>query len=311
MLDLALFREPRLAWGTIAVGLASLAITGLAFELTQYLQIAKSYTPLQAGLRFVPIALGFGIAGPASQRLVARVGAAQTVAGGLGVVAALFAALSQIDAATSYWLLGPMLFGVGIGVGAAFVPATDAVMATVPEANASLGSAINDTSRQVGAALGIGIMGSLANAVYASRIRLPAAGLGSNVAAAARQSVNAAVQIADRIGGPAGSVLRRASITAFTDGFALAVLVIGVVLALGAVLIARRLPGEDTSPDQPETPLAVSADGDPDHPIWDSQAAGSVRGLVGLPDDERRGFLELTDRLIPAPQRSSLDKSLT
>jgi MFS family permease len=200
MLDLALFRERRLAWGTTAIGLASLALTGLTFELTQYLQIAKGYTPLQAGLRFVPIALGFGIAGPASQRLVARIGVARTVAGGLGVVAALFAILSQIDAATSYWLLGPVLFGVGIGVGAAFVPATDAVMATFPQANASLGSAINDTSRQVGAALGIGIMGSLANATYASRIRVPAARLGWNVATAARQSVNAAVQIADRIG---------------------------------------------------------------------------------------------------------------
>jgi EmrB/QacA subfamily drug resistance transporter len=288
MLDLALFRQPRLAWGTVAISLASLALTGLAFELTQYLQVAKGYTPLQAGLRFVPIALGFGIAGPASQRLVARLGVARTVAGGLGVVAALFALLSQIDAATSYWLLGPVLFGVGIGVGAAFVPATDAVMATVPEGNASLGSAINDTSRQVGAALGIGIMGSLANAAYASRIGPAATRLGSGVAAAARQSVNAAVQIADRIGGPAGSALRRAAITAFSDGFGIAVLVIGVVLALGAVVIGRRLPSEDTSPDQPEAPLAVSADGDRDHRIWDFQAAGSLRGSVGVYDDERR-----------------------
>jgi EmrB/QacA subfamily drug resistance transporter len=260
VLDLALFRRPRLAWGTIAVGLASLAITGLAFELTQYLQIAKGYTPLQAGLRFVPIALGFGIAGPASQRVVARLGVARTVAGGLGVVAALFALLSQIEAGTSYWLLGPVLFGVGVGVGAAFVPATDAVMTTVPEATASLGSAINDTSRQVGAALGIGLMGSLANAAYASRVRVPAARLGSNVATAARQSVNAAVQVADRIGGPAGSALRRAAITAFIDGFAIAVLVIGAVLAVGAVFIARRLLGDASSPDeQPEGPVGVAA----------------------------------------------------
>jgi EmrB/QacA subfamily drug resistance transporter len=251
MLDLGLFRRPRLAWGAIAITLASLAITGLAFELTQYLQIAKGYTPLQAGLRFVPIALGFGIAGPASQRLVSRLGVARTVASGLGILAALFAALSRIDATTSYWLLGPLLFGVGIGVGTAFVSSTDGVMASVPEANASLGSAINDTSRQIGAALGIGVIGSLASTTYTSQIRRPTALFGPSLAASARQSVNAAVQIANRIGGPAGSALRRVAINAFTDAFATVVLAIAIVLAVGAVLLARRLPGLDTSPDQP------------------------------------------------------------
>src|SRR6266487_3435780 len=84
MLDLRLFRNPRLGWGTVAMTLTGLAIGGLAFLLTQYLQFVQGYTPLQAGLRFLPIAIGFGIASPITQRLVPRVGATLEIAGGVG-----------------------------------------------------------------------------------------------------------------------------------------------------------------------------------------------------------------------------------
>src|SRR6266545_662239 len=165
MLDLRLFGNPRLGWGTAAVTLAALALTGLAFDLTQYLQFVQGYTPLQAGLRFLPL-----------------------------------------------------------GVGAAFVPATDSVMAAVPEANAGLGSAINDTGRQVGAALGIGALGALTNMGYAGGIGTFVARLDPDAAAVARRSAGAALQLADQIGGPAGAALRQAATTAFVDGFGLAVL---------------------------------------------------------------------------------------
>src|SRR6266699_2350770 len=166
MLDLRLFRNPRLGWGTVAMTLTGLAIGGLAFLLTQYLQFVQGYTPLQAGLRFLPIAIGFGIASPITQRLVPRVGTTRTVAAALGGSALLFAALSLVGPATSYWLVGAALLLIGLGIGAALVPSTDAVMAAVPGENAGLGSAINDSGRQVGAALGVGILGALANAAY-------------------------------------------------------------------------------------------------------------------------------------------------
>ena len=245
MLDLRLFRNPRLAWGTVAMTLAGLAIGGLAFELTQYLQFAQGYSPLEAGLRFLPIAVGFGLASPITQRVVARAGTARTVATALGGAAAVFLALSFVDADTSYWLVGPPLLLIGLGLGAALVPATDAVMAAMPEANAGLGSAINDTGRQVGTALGVGILGALANVGYRAGIGDAAAPLGPGAAEAVERSFGAALEIAAQAGGAAGQALERAATAAFMDGFGVAMVGGAVLLGVGAIAVLRRLPSRD------------------------------------------------------------------
>jgi len=250
MLDLRLFRNPRLSWGTVTMTLAGLAIGGLAFLLTQYLQFVQGYTPLQAGLRFLPIAIGFGIASPITGRLVPQIGTTRTAAAALGGVAVVFAALSLVGPDTSYWLVGPALLLIGLGIGAAFVPATDAVMAAVPAANAGLGSAINDAGRQVGAALGVGILGALANAGFRSGIGGAAASLSPDLAAAAERSMAAALQIATLVDGPAGASLHRAAKAAFMDGFGLAMLAGAVLLAVGALTVLWRLPAHDVSPDR-------------------------------------------------------------
>jgi EmrB/QacA subfamily drug resistance transporter len=263
MLDLRLFRNPRLSWGTAAMTLAGLAIGGLAFLLTQYLQFVHGYTPLQAGLRFLPIAIGFGIASPIAQRLVPRIGTTRTVAAALGGGALLFASLSLIGPATSYWLVGPALLLFGLGLGAAFVPATDAVMAAVPGENAGLGSAINDSGRQVGAALGIGILGALANAGYRSGIGGAVSSLSPDLAAAAKRSVGAALEIAARVGGPAGASLRGAASAAFMDGFGLAMLAGAVLLAAGAVAVLRWLPSSDVPVQPADAPSHSQAVGGP------------------------------------------------
>src|SRR6266702_4244829 len=266
MLDPRLFRNPRLGWGTVAMTLVGLAIGGLAFLLTQYLQFVQGYTPLQAGLRFLPIAIGFGIASPITQRLVPRVGTTRTVATALGGAALLFASLSLVGPQTSYWLVGPALLLIGLGIGAALIPATDAVMAAVPDQNAGLGSAINDTGRQVGAALGIGILGALANAGYRSGIGGTVASLSPDLAAAAKRSAGAALQIAGGISGPAGASLRQAASAAFMDGFGLAMLPGAVLLAAGAVAVLRWLPSNDL-PAQPAQarshPQPTGLDGPP------------------------------------------------
>jgi EmrB/QacA subfamily drug resistance transporter len=248
MLDLKLFRNPRLRWGTVAITLATFALGGLAFDLTQYLQTVAGYTPLQAGLRIAPLVIGFAVAGHAGLHLVRHIGTTRTVAGGLAVVAAAFVAFAQVEPGSAYWLLGIGLFVAGIAMGAVFIPATDAVMAAVPEVNAGLGSALNDTSRQVGAALGVGVLGSLTNAAYSAGIDGALTGLAPSAAMAARRSVGAALQMADDLGGATGEGLRDAAMFAFTDGFALAMLVAAGLLAAGAVLVWRGLPSSDVPP---------------------------------------------------------------
>ena len=244
IVDLRLFRNPRLAWGTVAMTLAGLAIGGLAFELTQFLQFVQGYSPLDAGLRFLPIAIGFGIASPVTQHVVPRLGTARTVAAALGGAAIVYGALAFAGAETSYWLIGIPLFLIGLGLGAAFVPATDAVMAAMPAANVGLGSAINDTGRQVGAALGVGILGAIANAAYRSGIGDATAALPGPVAAEAERSVGSALHIASGMG-PAGEGLRDAAVRASVDGFGFAMAAGAVLLAAGAAAVLRKLPAGD------------------------------------------------------------------
>jgi EmrB/QacA subfamily drug resistance transporter len=261
MLDLRLFGNARLKWGTIAITLAMFALAGLTFDLTQFLQFVKGYSPLEAGLRILPLVVGFGLAGHIGQHLVRRVGTRWAVAGGLGAIAALLLAFAQVEPTTAYWLLGSGLFLIGIAMGTVFIPSTDAVMAAVPEANAGLGSALNDTSRQVGAALGIGVLGSLTNATYSAQIENSLTGLAPDMATLAKRSVGAALQVADGIGGEAGLTLHRAATEAFSDGFGLAMLAGAGLLSAGAVSVWRRLPLGDTSHPPAEADTALGAVG--------------------------------------------------
>ena len=256
MLDLRLFRNPRLSWGVVAMTLAALALGGLAFELTQFLQFVQGYSPLEAGLRFLPLAIGFGIAGPVTNRLVRRIGSARTVAIALAVVGVHLGLLSFAWPTISYWLVAGSLLLIGLGIGGAFVPSTDAVMAAVPEANAGLGSAINDAGRQVGAALGIGIVGAIANAGYVSGIEDAVSALPPQAAASAERSVGAALQIADELGGSAGAALRTAADAAFMDGFGAGLLIAALLALAGGFLVLRRLPARDVQ--DTKSPVAPS-----------------------------------------------------
>ncbi len=104
---------------------------------------------------------------------------------------------------------------------------------TRPEANAALGSATNDAGRQVGAALGIAVLGALTNAVYASSIADPASRLSTDLAAVAARSVTAALLVADQVGGPSGDAFCRAAMAAFTDGFRLVMFAATAMMAAG------------------------------------------------------------------------------
>lgn len=265
MLDLGLFRDPRLKWGTTAITLAMFALAGLTFDLTQFLQVVKAYSPLDAGLRILPLVIGFGLAAHMGQHLLRHVGIRRALGGGLGVIAVLLVAFAQVESTTSYWLVGSMLLLIGVALGTVFIPSTDAVMAAVPEANAGLGSAINDASRQVGAALGIGVLGSLTNAAYSAQIGDSIAGLPPDVANVSSRSVAAAVEAARTLGGEAGAALHTAAVSAFTDAFSLAMVAGATLLSAGGLVVWRRLAVRDPSPPPRDPPagrdLTVGTDG--------------------------------------------------
>ena len=166
MLDIALFRNPRFTASSAAISLAFFALFGMIFFLTQYLQEVRGYSALDAGLRTMPVAAGLVIGGPLSAKLTERLGIRIVVPAGLTVVAAALCLLSLADAASGYGLIAGALVLLGLGMASAMAPATDAIMGSLPEAKMSVGSAINDTTRVAGGALGVAVLGSLLASGY-------------------------------------------------------------------------------------------------------------------------------------------------
>jgi EmrB/QacA subfamily drug resistance transporter len=246
MLDVRLFRNARLSGGVTAVGVAFMAMLGTMFIITQYFQFVRDYSPLDTGYRMAPMAVGFMIGAPVSAILVSRVGTKWTVAFGLVVLGSAVAMLSTLDISTSVWVPTAALLVFGIGGANAMAPATDAVMAALPDAQAGVGSALNDTTRQVGGALGVGIFGSVLNSLYTSNVAEGVVNLSEKMTAQAENSIGGALSVASDLEGPASEALTTAAKSAFIDASSPVYVAVGSVAILGAVIAVAFLPSRDT-----------------------------------------------------------------
>jgi EmrB/QacA subfamily drug resistance transporter len=242
MLDFSLFRNRRFSLGSAAIGLTFFALFGTIFAFTQYLQFVQGYTALEAGVRLLPLALGIAIGAGRSDHLVRRFGTTRVVASAMVLLAIVLATFALLEADTSYWIVGFIVFFLALGMGNVMAPSTDSVMGAVPEAKAGVGSAMNDVVRQVGGALGVAIIGSIMNTVYRDRMSGETGSLPEPAADAARDSVGAALQVASQVGGPAGDTLALAARASFIDAMGAAAIVGSVVAVIGALVVSRWLP---------------------------------------------------------------------
>jgi len=242
MLNFAFFKNPRFSAGAGAIAIGSFALFGIVFGLTQYLQFVQGYTPLEAGLRMVPVALGIAIGAGFSQRLVGRLGTNRVVAMGLVVLAGVLVTITFWQPDTDYWIVGATFFVLAFGMGSLMAPSTDSVMGAVPEANAGIASAMNDVTRQMGGAFGVAVIGSIINTVYSGRMGEAVAGLPPEAAKAASDSVGAASRVASTLPAEIVGGLADFANMAFTDALGIAVLAAAGVALTGSVLIARFMP---------------------------------------------------------------------
>jgi EmrB/QacA subfamily drug resistance transporter len=242
MLNLSFFRNPRFSVASAAISVAFFSLFGSVFALTQYLQDAKGYSALQAGAAMVPLALGLVMGAGSSIKLVARLGTTRVVTLGLVGLAALFATSLAWEPEMAYWPLGLWFFGLALSMGWIMGPATDSVMGAVPEEKAGVASAMNDVARQVAGALGVAVIGSLVGSLYAARVEDATDGLPADQAAAASDSVGAAVAIAERLPEGAGSALHHAATNGYTDALGIGLVVAAAVALAGAAIVARLLP---------------------------------------------------------------------
>ena len=242
MLDLSFFRNPRFSAGVGAITMAFFALFGMIFISSQYLQFVHGYTALQAGIRIMPFALGMMVGAANSYRLVARLGTNRVAAMGLMILAIMSASFALWNVDTPYWVIGVSVVLMSFGVSNTMAPSTDAVMGAVPLAKAGVGSAMNDTTRQIGGAFGVAILGSILNTIYSTNMADQVAGLPPQAAGPAQDSVGAAVGIGAQMGGPAGQALTDAARASFVDGMHTAFLVAAAVALFAAVMVYRFMP---------------------------------------------------------------------
>lgn len=252
MLNMRFFRNPRFSGASIAIALVFFALFGSMFFLTQYLQFARGYTALEAGVRIVPIALGMASGAGMSTRLVGKLGAKVVVAGGMVIVAVSLGWMTSLGLTSPYWHLALGLVAIGFGMGNAMAPATDSIMGSLPRGNAGVGSAMNDTTRQVGGALGVAILGSLLASSYRNTMEGALAGAPPQVANAAADSIGAAVRVAGIIGGPQGAALLDAARGAFVDAMHTTLWVAAAIALAGALVALLILPAHAVEPEATE-----------------------------------------------------------
>lgn len=245
MLEVTFFRMPRFSAGVGAVCMMGLALVGLNFSTTLYMQFVKGYSALDTGLRFVPLAAGLMAGAGSADRMVSGFGTTRVIVSGfLGVsIMGILAAFWSVE--TTYWQIGSLFFGLGFFLGYVAAPATDAVMGSLPEARAGIGSAMNSAARLVSASVGVAILGSILNTVYRSSFQEALGGLAgipAEIADAARDSVGAATTIAAMLPPEAGRALDTAAKESFMDGWAVMAYVTCGVAIVASVLIGRLMP---------------------------------------------------------------------
>jgi EmrB/QacA subfamily drug resistance transporter len=241
-LDVRLFRDARFAAAVAAVGLVFFAAMGTFFFISFYLQLVRGYSPLESGALLVPFAVAQVVFAPLSSALVKRYGPKAVSTVGMLLVAAALGAFATIDADTPVWLLGALFFVQGAGMANVMPPATESVMSSLPREKAGVGSAVSNTIRQVGGALGIAVLGSVLSSVYRARLDADLPGL----PAAARESISGAYGVADRLGA-AGAPLIEVANAAFIDAIRVAALGSAVVALLGAGVVLAWLPRRSSS----------------------------------------------------------------
>jgi EmrB/QacA subfamily drug resistance transporter len=240
MLPMELFGNPRFSAASGAIAMAFFALFGSVFLLTQHLQFVLAYTPLQAGARVLPVATLL-LAAPLAAWLTERLGTKLVVAAGLLTVAGALGLLSTVQLGDGYGPVAAALALLGIGMGLTVAPATESIMGSLPLAKAGVGSAMNDTTRQVGGALGVAVLGSVLAAGYGAAIQTALRDAPPQLAQAAGDSIGAAATIAAQLG-PAGQGLLEAARSAFLQGMGDALQVGAGVAAVAAVLVLVFLP---------------------------------------------------------------------
>jgi MFS family permease len=273
MLPLKFFKNMSFTGANIALTLVAFAMFGCFFFLSQYLQTIHGYTALQAGVRLLPMAIAAFIGAISSASIAHKLGTKITVALGILIAAAglyYFKVIAAIDTNYLYIAIGMCITSLGMGM--TMSPATNSIMGSIPIDEAGVGSAMNDTNRQIGGTLGVAVLGTLLNSSYTTRIDkiawttpLPTQAIsgirggiqGAHIVAATVQKQSPAL---------AQFIVKKADET-FTYGMAHTLLIASIIMAVAAVVVVLILPTRVRPYNEPTgAPPKASSKNDVKHP---------------------------------------------
>jgi len=244
MLDIHFFDNPRFSAASGSITLTFMALFGSIFLLTQYLQIVLGFSPLKAGAVLLPMSAVMMVFAPLSARVVERVGTKMVVGSGLSIVAVGLLLQTRFTADSSVTTVILVTMVLGLGMANIMAPATESIMGSLPRAKAGVGSAVNDTTRQVGGAVGVALLGSLMATKYLSEVKS-----GLNLSAlppAARGSVTSnlthAIATSKALPANIGAQVEAVAKNAFMSGMHLAVFVAACIMIVAAVGVFLWLP---------------------------------------------------------------------
>jgi hypothetical protein len=246
MLDIRFFENPRFSAASGAITLTYMSLFGVIFLLTQYLQSVLDYSAVEAGAVFIPMAGTMVVFAPRSPKLVARYGSKLVVAAGMALSGLSLLLMLAYDVNTSAWVVVLVTIPLGLGLAHVMAPATESIMGSLPRAKAGVGSAMNDTTRQVGGAVGVALLGSIVSSHFSSSMR---SGLGhvlpASVLHRVEDSVGAALGVADSRTGSAGKIVDVAH-TSFVSAMHLALFVALGIMVIGVIGVLIWLPAHAT-----------------------------------------------------------------
>lgn len=246
LLQLRLFGDRGFGSGTLSVGLQFMVMFGMAFLIVQYVQLIVGYDAMQSALALAPVGIPLLTFSALSSWLGRRIGLRLLTVPGLLLVAAGLYLMSRLTVDAVYIdILWPLLL-LGAGMGLCMAPATTAIVSATPEEDQGVAAAVNDAAREVGAALGIAVVGSVLAAGYSSRIEAVVAQLPQPVREPFSDSLAAALQVAPKLG-PSAQQLTESAKAAFIHGYGQAMLILAIASVVSAILLALWAPERETA----------------------------------------------------------------
>ena len=249
LIDVELFKQPAFTWAIIATVLAIFSLSGLLYFFSQYLQLVRGYSTLQAGLTELPTSLASIAVAVVVAAVVRRLGNGRSLGGGL-ILAAV--GLLVIVVGESYGGIVVICIGlliIGIGIGLAFTVSTDAVLGSVPADRAGAASAISETGFELGVALGIAVLGTIQDVGYRLLLGSAPSGLPRRVADAAEQSLAILSGVIERTDSRQVQLLGQAQM-AFTHAMQTTAVIAAIVLLAAAIMAARHVPAMNEIPEE-------------------------------------------------------------